>query len=89
MPVGTMFHPVIKGHSKLASPSYSFLIENEKHGGKVLFDLGTQKRWREQAPSIVSMIGEFGWDVHVEKDVADILKENGLSLAAIDAIIWR
>jgi hypothetical protein len=89
MPVGTMFEPTIKGHTRLSSPSYSFLIENECLGGKVLFDLGTQKRWKEQAPGVVSMIEESGWDVKVEKDVADILQEYGVPLAAIDAIIWR
>ncbi|KAF2111506.1 beta-lactamase-like protein [Lophiotrema nucula] len=88
MPVGTMFDPPIKGHTRLASPSYSFLIENEHLGGKVLFDLGTQKLWKEQAPGVVSMIEEFEWDVTVEKDVADILQEHGVPLAAIDAIVW-
>ena len=89
MPVGTAFEPTIKGHTRLSSPSYSFLIENEHLGKKVLFDLGTQKPWREQAPSVVSMIDKCGWDVKVEKDVAEILREHGVSLAAIDAIIWR
>ncbi|KAF2739156.1 hypothetical protein EJ04DRAFT_484632 [Polyplosphaeria fusca] len=88
MPVGTMFEPNIKGHTRLTSPSYSFLIENERSGRKVLFDLGTQKKWREQAPSVVSMIDECGWDVTVEKDVADILQEHGLPLASINSIIW-
>lgn len=89
MPVGTMFEPTIKGHTKLTSPSYSFLVENERLGAKVLFDLGTQKKWEELAPAVVSMIKESGWDVEVEKDVADILREHGVSLAAINAIIWR
>lgn len=89
MPVGNMFEPAIKGHTRLASPSYSFLIENESLGIKLLFDLGTQKKWREQAPAVVKMIDESGWDVRVEKDVADILQEHGVPLAAIKAIIWR
>jgi hypothetical protein len=89
MPVGTMFEPTIKGHTRLRSPSYAFLIENESLGSKVLFDLGTQKNWKEQAPSVVSMIEEASWEVTVEKDVAEILREHGVSLSEINAIIWR
>ena len=89
MPVGTMFDPPIKGHDTLASPSYSFLVENERLGRKVLFDLGVQREWEEQAPSVVEMIKEEGWDIRVEKDVAQILEEHGVSLASIEAIIWR
>ena len=89
MPVRTMFEPTIKGHSRLTSPSYAFLIENKDLGAKILFDLGTQRKWREQAPSVVSMIDENGWDVSVEKDVADILQEHGLPLSSVNAIIWR
>ncbi|KFY74810.1 hypothetical protein V499_05190 [Pseudogymnoascus sp. VKM F-103] len=88
MPVGTMFDPLIKGHTTLASPSYSFLIENERLERKVLYDLGTQQKWQEQAPCVVDMIRTYGWDVRVEKDVADILEEHRVSLSAIEAIIW-
>jgi hypothetical protein len=89
MPVGTMFDPTIKGHTKLASPSYSFLIEHERLGSKILFDLGVQKRWQEQAPVVVDMIREFKWDILVEKDVAEILVEHGIPLTDINAIVWR
>lgn len=89
MPVGSMFDPPIKGHTTLASPSYSFLIEHESLGRKVLFDMGVQRKWEEQAPSVVDMIKTYKWDVRVEKDVAEILEEHGIKLATIDAIIWR
>lgn len=89
MPIDNMFEPAIKGHTRLSSPSYSFLVESESLGRKVVFDLGTQKEWREQAPSVVSMIDENGWDVRVEKDVAGILQEHGVSLDSVEAIIWR
>ena len=89
MLVGTMFDPPIKGHDMLASPSYSFLIEHELLGRKVLFDLGVQKEWQDQAPSTVEMIKEYGWDVRVEKDVAEILGDHGVALTTVEAIIWR
>ncbi|KFZ23479.1 hypothetical protein V502_02036 [Pseudogymnoascus sp. VKM F-4520 (FW-2644)] len=88
MHVGTMFDPLIKGHTTLASPSYSFLIENERLERKVLYDLGTQRKWQEQAPCVVDVIKTYGWDVRVEKDVADILEEHRVSLSAIEAIMW-
>jgi len=89
MPVGTMFEPPMKGHTTLASPSYSFLIENERLGSKVLFDLGVQRNWQDQAPSVVEMIKDLEWDVRVEKDVAGILEGHGIPLSSIDAIMWR
>jgi hypothetical protein len=89
MAVGTMFEPTIKGHTKLASPSYSFLIEHEQLESKLLFDLGVQKDWQDQAPVVVDMIKEFEWDIQVDKDVAEILQEGKIPLTKIDAIIWR
>jgi hypothetical protein len=89
MPVGTMFEPQIKGHTKLASPSFSFLIEHEKSNRKLLYDLGVQKNWEEQAPEIVDQIKREGCEIEVEKDVAGILTEHGMPLGDIEAIIWR
>lgn len=89
MPVGTMFEPQIKGHTKLASPSFSFLIEHEKSNRKLLYDLGVQKNWEEQAPEIVDQIKSEGCEIEVEKDVAEILTEHGMPLGDVEAIIWR
>jgi len=89
MPVGIMFEPTIKGHTKLASPSYSFLVENERLGRKVLFDLGLEKDWEVQAPDMVEYVERYGWKMKVEKDVAEILREHDLPLATVEAIIWR
>ena len=87
MPTGDMFEPKIKGHTTLVSPSFSFLIENEKTGRKVLYDLGVQKNWEEQAPVIIDQLK--GWiEIKVEKDVADILGEHNVPLTGIEAIIW-
>ena len=87
MPTGDMFEPKIKGHTALVSPSFSFLIENEKMGRKVLYDLGVQKNWEEQAPIIIDQLE--GWiEINVEKDVADILGEHNVPLTGIEAIIW-
>ncbi|KAL8883482.1 MAG: hypothetical protein Q9215_008207, partial [Flavoplaca cf. flavocitrina] len=67
--------PKIKGHDIIDCPAYSFLIENEKSGQKILFDLGVRKDWENLAPKISNSIREKGWSVTVEKGVADILKD--------------
>jgi hypothetical protein len=88
MEIGEMLQPKFPGHTHLCSPSYSFLVEHSS-GRKVLFDLGVQKDWENQAPDVVEMIKECGWTVEVEKDVAQILKENDVKLDGVEAIIWR
>ena len=103
-PVGTQLQPNYKGHTDWANPSYSLLVEHgqqtqHQHGSdhhektnkarRVLFDLGVQKDWQNQAPSIVDMIKDFGWTIKVEKHVAEILEENGVEKESIEAIIWR
>jgi len=40
----------IPGHDLIDTPCYSFLIENEKLGKKVLYDLGIMKAWKEKQP---------------------------------------
>jgi glyoxylase-like metal-dependent hydrolase (beta-lactamase superfamily II) len=40
----------IPGHDVLDAPCYSFLIENDNLGKKVLYDLGIMKAWREKLP---------------------------------------
>ena len=33
-------------------PAYSFLVENETAGKKVLYDLGFMKAWKEKLPPL-------------------------------------
>jgi len=40
----------IPGHDLIDAPCYSFLIENEQLGKKVLYDLGIMKAWKEKQP---------------------------------------
>jgi glyoxylase-like metal-dependent hydrolase (beta-lactamase superfamily II) len=69
-------------------PSFSFLIEHPT-GRKLLFDLGLRKDWESLAPSVVEMMkSNSSWEVHVSKNVADILQENEVPTAAIEAIVW-
>lgn len=49
-PSTAFFTPLIKGFDVLDCPAYSFLIEHELSGKKILFDLGVAKNWREGPP---------------------------------------
>lgn len=72
-----------------SGPSYSFLIRHPTHTqGTLLFDLGTRKDWRTGlTPRNVKEIHDSVWDVRVEKDVPQILAENGLKIEDINAVI--
>ncbi|EXJ74899.1 uncharacterized protein A1O5_01595 [Cladophialophora psammophila CBS 110553] len=68
-------------------PVWSFLIENAE-GRKVLFDLGTRKDWKNLAPIVSNRLVKMGWEVTVEKNITQILEENGFSLVSFEAVIW-
>ncbi|KAJ0423030.1 beta-lactamase-like protein [Aspergillus carlsbadensis] len=71
----------------LTAPSYSFLIAHPS-GRKILFDLGLRKDWWNLTPATNKFLKSAGWKLEVEKNVSDILRENGEDLDAIEAVIW-
>ena len=79
--------PDYTGHDELLGPAFSFLIEHESKK-PILFDLAIRSDW-QVLPSYPKW-KELGWTIIVEKDVATILKDNGVDVdgGAIDAIIW-
>lgn len=84
-----LMKPPIDGLEYLpALPSWAFLIEHPS-GKKVLYDLGVAKTWRSFPPAAAGHIDELGWNVKVEKEVIDVLSENGIRPDEIDAIVWR
>lgn len=84
------FEPEIKGFDTFDSPAFSFLIEHPTSGRKLLWDLGVRKDWQNLAPGIVKGIKDRGWEVTVEKGVAEVLlEEGGVKPEDIDSIIWR
>lgn len=54
MPSSALVQPQISGHEIIEAPIYSFLVENERMGKKVLFDLGMMKSWKEKLPQCTS-----------------------------------
>ncbi|KAK7416788.1 hypothetical protein QQX98_004981 [Neonectria punicea] len=81
----------IKGHESLDAPSHSFLIEHPS-GRRVLFDLSVRKDLQNLPPVIQGFFKETeempAMGATVEKDVHDVLGENGVDPKSIEAIIW-
>jgi hypothetical protein len=69
-------------------PAWSFLVESET-GRKVLFDLGVPPNWREFSPVVAEPLQKRGWEITVDKNVVDILKDEGVDPTSIDSVVWR
>ena len=89
IPYSVFMTPSYKGLNTLDAPAFSFLIEHQSSGRKLLFDLGIRKDWENLPPSIVKRIEDGGWTVTVQKGVAEILQAGGVAPKDIEAIIWR
>ena len=50
LPTAMLVQPPIAGHDAMDVPLYSFLVENDVAGKKVLYDLGFMKAWKEKLP---------------------------------------
>ncbi|KAL8941406.1 MAG: hypothetical protein Q9216_002251 [Gyalolechia sp. 2 TL-2023] len=88
IPTTVFMEPEITGHSIIDCPAFSFLIEHPSTDVKLLFDLGVRKDWENLPARMTDRIKEGRWSVTVEKGVADILKDGGVNLDSINAIIW-
>ncbi|OTB00942.1 hypothetical protein M426DRAFT_64957 [Hypoxylon sp. CI-4A] len=84
VPATSFFDPHIEGFDFWSAPSYSFLIE---HGpsDKLLFDLGVRKDPENYPPEVQKVIE--GWILSADKNVSDVLIENGVDLSDIRNIV--
>ena len=89
IPYSVFVTPPYEGLDHLDCPAFSFLIEHQSSGRKLLFDLGVRKDWENLPSRIVSRIKDGGWMVTVKKGVAEILQEGEVAPKDIEAIIWR
>ncbi|KAK4463683.1 beta-lactamase-like protein [Cladorrhinum samala] len=81
--------PPIEGHGRLAGPAYSFLIQHPKLGRRLLFDLGIRKDFENLARPIAEILRQKPVPrVVVDKDVRQILEENNVDPASIEAVVW-
>ncbi|KAH8978025.1 beta-lactamase-like protein [Lactarius hatsudake] len=88
LPTSLRFQKPIPGHDTMDWALYSFLIENEKAGKKVLFDLGLMKAWKEKLPNILARAHKTNSTFEVLADASEILTSASVPLASIDSIIW-
>lgn len=86
-PLEILMGPQISGHENFSAPSYAFLIEHSG-GRRIMFDLGMRKDIRNMSPKVYKMITQPGWDMTAQKNVAEILEENGVSPSQIEAVVW-
>lgn len=70
----------------ITAPAYAFLIKHKDD--TILFDLGIRKDWENGPTPVVEMVRPHADKLHIEKDVATILRENGQALEDVSAIIW-
>ncbi|KEF52107.1 uncharacterized protein A1O9_11733 [Exophiala aquamarina CBS 119918] len=90
-PLNLFMQPVIGDFDTVrGTPAFSFLVEQVSSGRKVVFDLGLRKDWHNLPPAVLGLVSAPGWGLQSEKNVAEILQENGVDVAggAIEAAIW-
>lgn len=88
VPLNLFVAPNIEGYDVLSCPAYSFLVEHPSSSRKLLFDLGVRKDHENLPPVLVSYMKNANWGITVQKNVHEILLENGVSPDDIEAIIW-
>lgn len=87
IPAAAFMSPELPGLSKLAGPSFSFLIEHPS-SRCLLFDLGVRKDWENLSPVTTSRIKAMKFTVRVQKGVRELLEEHGIDVKKIEGIIW-
>lgn len=89
IPATIFTHPPVPGFETLPEvTTWSFLVESSD-GRKALFDLGVPKdRETGFSPKMNERVPK-SFNIRVEKDVPDILKENGVDPGEIESIILR
>ncbi|KAI9713120.1 MAG: hypothetical protein M1820_001105 [Bogoriella megaspora] len=88
LPPSRFVTPSIAGHDDLACPAYSFFIENESLGRKIIFDLGVKKDWEELPGPLLDNMKGAGLQIDRGRDVYEVLEESNIDLRSIEALIW-
>ncbi|KAK9419500.1 putative metallo-beta-lactamase superfamily protein [Seiridium unicorne] len=68
-------------------PAYSFLVEHEESGRRVLFDLGIRKNFEEYPPAVKGYHSDV-FRFKTGEEVLDMLRNGEVDPATIEAIIW-
>ena len=88
-PLAMFMEPSLLEHQQenLSAPAYVFLVEHEQSGRRILFDLGIRKLYEDFPPVVRNYHSAF----HVETgaEVFEMLRDHGIDLSTIEAIVWR
>ncbi|CAG9954058.1 unnamed protein product [Clonostachys rosea f. rosea IK726] len=71
---------------KMHAPAFSFLVEHETLQRKVVFDLGIRANPEQYPPAVLKYHEAFS--LVAGREVYDVLKDGGVDLNTIEAIIW-
>jgi len=93
IPVSAFMSPAIPGFEFLQAPCYSFLIKHDNPEAQskydhMLWDLGVRKDWENGPKVVVDRVKAGGFSIEVDKNVVDILRENGDDPEKVGGIIW-
>lgn len=94
VPSGFFFGPPLKGFETFDVVAYAFLITHtdstSSEERRILFDLGPPKDWQNDLPKpLVERIEGWNAEITIDKYVHEILEENNIDSAGIEAIVWR
>lgn len=80
----SFFQPSQPGLQYYEVPDVAFMIEHEPSGRAVMFDLGVRKDyWNLPKVMLHRLSTEVISNVKVDRDVPDILRDNGIALEKI------
>lgn len=81
--------PPVPGLETFAtSPSLCFLLEHPS-GRRLVWDLGIRKDYDNYSPSIAAYLPTTKYKIAVDRNVAEILDDHGVSPETVEAVIWR
>jgi len=84
----------LPGHEGMTAHIYSFIIKRNNPASPskydtLLFDLGTRKDLENSTQYYLDQLASMPTDTFViEKNVSEILEENGVDLKSVGGIIW-
>lgn len=93
IPTTGFMQPHVPGYDTLTAPCFSFLIKHSNPDARskydtLLFDLAIRKDWENGPPAVVNRAKNGGFKIKVEKNVVEVLEENGENPESVGGIIW-
>lgn len=80
--------PVLPGFDVLNLASITFLVEHSTLDRKVLFDCGARKDFENFSPVVKKRLNLNVRGLKIDRNVHDIVREAGITLDSLDAMIW-